>query len=167
MKKICGILMAILSLTLISGCTGAISSVEKNTKKQIETFNTEIALNAHEYSFIFNKEITAACGVLTSQMIMSHNVASNGASIKRAESSLRGSQQTIEVCLEVLKSTYPSSGYEDDRESAIECLNEILDIFDKYEKLLKSGKLDGINEITDSLQTEFNILTSYQNIYYN
>lgn len=163
MRKIFCLFIATLLLAMV-GCTEKIST---NVEKQIETFGSDLALNAHEYSYILNKEITTVCGILASQMIIVHNVIINDTSFDRAETSIKGARTTVETSLFVIESTRPAISYEDDREEVIDSMNNILNIFDDYEVLLKQENIEAITDIAARLKTEFNVLTSYQNVYYN
>lgn len=150
------------SAVLLTGCGAGVEPFQNEN----DTYSADLAVNSNEYTFILGKETTNVCSQIVTQQSLIMQL-STGTDTKRYISSCESSIKQINECRQVVQTTRPSVGYENDRETALESIDNVLSILELYKADLLSGKLDGISKYSKQLNVEYSILTSLQSVYNN
>ncbi len=129
-------------------------------------YATDYAMSATEYTLFLQKQILVLNNVLFTRSLMADDVAEGKYDAKKELESAEKSIEQVETLKDEITAAMPASGYETDRQDAIDIAEDARIVLDDYIENLKNGNSSGIMQNAEQMRECAVAVSGNANQYY-
>lgn len=164
-KKIC-ILIILIPVLALSGCTQKPKAEALITDNGIVIYNTDDSTDAMNYVTYVNKEMDLVMNILSSHMANGNSISKGDYIIADEIDAVSESLVLVAEAIESVNTLNPPEVYENDRLAILRRMKNAENTLEAYKEVLEAGKTTSIGEYVKLMEGDYVSLSGYFNVFW-